>query len=300
MENTPTQLHFSPGRMWTIGRNTMTEVIRQKFFYILVIFAIVVLMSSVYLSQFSSLEIDRAKFIKDFGLAAITVFGAIIAMVGTSQLLPLELENRTIYPILAKPVFRGEFLLGKYAGMAMLLLLTVVLMGLIFTGLLFYTEHQLVKAAMAGGGPTPEISAQEAARQAVQQILKQTRDPDLVKAVVLIYFKVLMVSAITLLISTFATSVIFSVVASTMVYICGHLEAAARQTWLGDQAIMSKLMLLIITFFVPDLNAFNVADAVVVGQGVPWNYVCKTVGYGAFYSGVALLVAHFIFQEKEI
>jgi ABC-2 type transport system permease protein len=110
----PSRLFFSFPRIWTIAGNTMTEIIRQKFFYILVLFSAVVLLSSSYLSQFSTLDIDRVKFVKDFSLAGIKLFGIVIAIVGTSQLLPLELENRTIYPILAKPVFRGEFLLGKF------------------------------------------------------------------------------------------------------------------------------------------------------------------------------------------
>ena len=279
----------------------MTEVIRQKFFYILVIFGIVVLSSSRFFSQFSSVE--QIKFIKDFSLAAITVFGALIAIVGTAQLLPLELENRTIYPVLAKPVFRAEFLLGKYLGMATLLLLTVILMAVIFGGLLFYTERQLTESVLQGATHATEVSPQET----VGQIFKQTRDPNLLKAVTLIYFKVAMVSAISMFISTFASSVIFNVIATAMIYICGHLEGTARQAWLGGQKLMeggqaaaSKITLLIITSLVPDLNAFNIADAVVIGQIVPWAYVIQTVSYGFFYSAIALWIAYMIFQEREI
>jgi len=296
MERPPTRLFFSPGRLWTIAKNTMTEVIRQKFFYILVIFAVVVLLSSLFLSQFSSIDIDHVKFIKDFGLGTIKIFGVVIAIVGTAQLLPLELENRTIYPILAKPVFRVEFLLGKYVGMIALLLLTVMLMGLIFGGLLFYKEHQLAAEAVTGQGLALGITPQEA----IQQIHKQTRDPGLLKAIVLIYFQFVVVSAISLLIATFATSVIFNVISTVIIYICGHLEGVARQSWLGDPSPLAKIMLLVITFFVPDLDAFNVVDAVVVGQMVPMELVVKTIGYGVFYSSVVLLVAYLIFQEKEI
>ncbi len=288
----PPRLFFSPVRLWTIGRNTMTEIIRQKFFYILVIFGIAVLASSRFFSQFSSEE--QIKFIKDFSLAAITVFSALIAMVGTAEMLPLELDNRTIYPILAKPVFRSEFLMGKFFGMVALLLLTILLMSMIFGGLLFYTEHQLVQAAATGqgGGVTPQ--------EAIHQILRQTRDVNLLKGIFLIFVKSLMVCSISLLISTFATSVIFNVIASVMIYICGHLEGVARQGLLGDQSFGARSLLLVITFFIPDLNAFNVADAVVLGQHVSTAFVLKTAGYGLFYSAVTLIVALLIFQEKEI
>jgi len=297
MEQRPKRLFFSLGRMWTIAENTITEVIRQKFFYILLIFAIVVLLSSVFFSQFSSIEIDRVKFLKDFGLGAIKIFGVVIAMVGAAQLLPMELENRTIYPILAKPVFRGEFLLGKYVGMIVLLLLTTVLMSFIFGGVLLYTEHQLIaEGAAAGQSAGLGVTSEEA----VRQVIKQTRDPSLIKAIGLIYVQFTIVCAISLLIATFATSVIFNVITTVIIYICGHLEGVARQSWLGDPSPVAKFMLLVITFFVPDLDAFNIVDAVVLGQAVPMELALKTMGYGVFYSAVVLGVACLIFQEKEI
>lgn len=305
MKKKPEQLFFSLNRLWTIAQNTMTEVIRQKFFYILVIFGITVLVLSKVFIQFSSTE--QIKFIKDFGLAAITMFGAMIAIVSTAQLLPMELENRTIYPILAKPVFRAEFLFGKYLGMTVLLLFTVLLMSFIFFGLLFYMESQFIQAALSASESIPGMRPEEAARQVTQQVLKQTRDPNLIKAIILVFFKVEMVSAISLLISTFATSVIFNVIASIMIYISGHLESAARESLLGGnslldtgQAFFSKITLWIITFFVPDLNAFNKADDLVVGKIIPWDYVFHTIGYGLFYSAGVLLIAYFIFEEKEI
>ena len=279
----------------------MTEVIRQKFFYILVIFGITVLVLSKVFVQFSSTE--QIKFVKDFGLAAITMFGAMIAIVSTAQLLPMELENRTIYPILAKPVFRAEFLFGKYLGMTLLLLFTVLLMSFIFFGLLFYMESQFIQAALSGPEYIPGMSAQEI----TQQIHKQTRDPNLMKGILLIFFKVEIVSALSLLISTFATSVIFNVITSIMIYISGHLESAARESLLGGnslldtgQAFFSKATLWIITFFVPDLNAFNKSDDIVAGKIIPWDYVFHTISYGLFYSAGILLIAYFIFEEKEI
>ncbi|NUN93142.1 MAG: ABC transporter permease subunit [Verrucomicrobiae bacterium] len=295
MKTSTPRLGFSFGRLWTIGRNTMTEVIRQKFFYILLVFGLVVIASSRFFAQFSSVE--QIKFIKDFSLAAMTVFGALIAMVGTAELLPLELENRTIYPILAKPVHRTEFLLGKFAGMAMLLLLTILLMSLIFEGLLLSTEHQLLaSAAASASAPGAEVSAQEIA----DQILHQTRDPALLKAIFLIGIKALIVCAISLLISTFATSVIFNVISSVIIYICGHLEAGARQASLGDQSPIVRGLMLVVAFFVPDLSAFNLADAVVLGQHIPLRLVANTAAYGIFYAAIALALAILIFQEKEI
>jgi len=276
----------------------MTEVIRQKFFYILLLFGIVVLCTAIYFSQITvSTPAEQVKFIKDFGLAAIMIFASLIAIVGTAQLLPLELDNRTIYPILAKPVYRAEFLLGKFAGMAVLLFLTIVLMSGIFTGVLLYAEHYFKQAVVAD----PTVPMDATTQDLVSMLVRQIHDVNLVKAVALTYFKVVIVCAISLLISTFATSVIFNVIASFMVYICGHLESTARHAWVGgQQPAWTKFMLLIITFFVPDLNAFDVADAVINGQPLPMEYMMRTIGYGLFYATVVLVAAYVIFQEKEI
>jgi ABC-type transport system involved in multi-copper enzyme maturation permease subunit len=74
----------------------------------------------------------------------------------------------------------------------------------------------------------------------------------------------------------------------------------ARQSLQGDPSWGSKAMLLLITFFIPDLSAFNISDAIVVGDPVAWNYVWKTVGYACFYTLITLVVAYLIFEEKEI
>src|ERR1700693_3445858 len=91
---------FSPGRVATIAENTFIEAVRQKVFYILLLFALVMIASAGFFAQFSFGE--QLKFVKDFCLGAISVFGTLIAIVGTALLLPNEVENRTIYTILAK------------------------------------------------------------------------------------------------------------------------------------------------------------------------------------------------------
>ena len=108
-------------RILTIGRNTLLESVRQKVLNVLLIFAVVLVGASIWFSDVATPELDQAglfdaqiKFVKDAGCGAIGVFGFFIALLSTAQLIPQELHNRTIYTILAKPVRRGEFLLGKF------------------------------------------------------------------------------------------------------------------------------------------------------------------------------------------
>jgi len=123
-------------RILIIARNTLTEAVRQKVLNVLLIFGLVLICSSVTVSQLATPDIDAAglfseqiKFVKDFGCGAIGLFGFFIALLSTALLIPQELDKRTIYTILAKPVRRAEFLLGKFVGVVLLLALSVALMS---------------------------------------------------------------------------------------------------------------------------------------------------------------------------
>jgi ABC-type transport system involved in multi-copper enzyme maturation permease subunit len=134
-------------RIITIARNTLTEAVRQKVLNVLLIFSIVLVGCSIGFSQLSTPGLDSAgifdaqiKFVKDAGFGAIGLFGFFIALLSTAQLIPQELHNRTIYTILAKPVRRSEFLLGKFFGIVLLLTLCVTLMSLAFGVTLYWQE----------------------------------------------------------------------------------------------------------------------------------------------------------------
>ena len=96
---------------------------------------------------------------KDFCLGALSVFGTMIAIVGTALLLPNEVENRTIYTILAKPVRRFEFLLGKYMGSVLLILVSLLLMSLMFGAALVFKEQRLVSRHVGGGAERDQTSS---------------------------------------------------------------------------------------------------------------------------------------------
>ena len=103
---------FSAHRVSVIAVNTLTEAVRQKVFILFLLIGLVFIASAIFFAHFSFGE--QMKFIKDTCLGVISVISTLIAIVGTAQLLPSEVENRTIYTILAKPVRRFEFLLGKF------------------------------------------------------------------------------------------------------------------------------------------------------------------------------------------
>ena len=149
---------FSPSRIVTIGRNTFTELVRQKVFYFLLIFALIVIGNSAFLAKFSFQE--EFQMLKDVALGAMSVFLCLLAILATAMLLPRDLEDRTIFTILSKPVPRYEYLLGKLFGVVILLTLSTLIMGVLFLGVLLLREQNaLMETHRSLSGSPQELAA---------------------------------------------------------------------------------------------------------------------------------------------
>ena len=173
---------FSLKRINVIGVNTLTEAVRQKVFIFLLVIGLVFIALAIFFSQYNLGEQEQMKVIKDTCLGVISVISTLIAIVGTAQLLPSEVENRTIYTILAKPVRRFEFLLGKFYGSVLLLVLSMVAMSLMFGAVLWIKEQGMIRElSQTYLGETH--AATEQANQQIQQIKVATFDLNLLKAV---------------------------------------------------------------------------------------------------------------------
>jgi hypothetical protein len=220
----------------------------------------------------------------------LSIFGTLIAIVGTAQMLPAELDNRTIYTTLAKPVRRLEFLLGKYFGSVLLILLTVVVMSLLVALVLVFKEQRLVADTLSAvrGVRSPEVE------DAIRQIRHDAFDPDIIKGVLLIFMKLSLLASITLLFSTFSTSMVFNVVTAFMAFFAGHLRATPGEVWSQHTAVIWLLAI------IPDLSAFNVADDIILGNAIAWSHVNEVALYGLVRIVLILAAAHFIFSKREI
>jgi ABC-type Na+ efflux pump permease subunit len=283
---------FSMRRVWTIAVNTFTEAVRQKVFNILLVFALVVIACALFFRQFDFGE--EFKFVKDFCLGAMSVFGTCIAIVGTSMLLPNEVEHRTIYTILSKPVRRFEFLLGKYLGSIQLVLVSTVLMAVMFAAVLFVMMGVSERKALLEANQTAPGSIPTEVQETIKQIRAAALDPDIVKGILLIFVKLCVLAGVTLLVSTFSTSMVFNVVVTFMIFIAGHLVGNAKEIW-GHIGLVSWLLAI-----VPDLGAFNIADDIVLGNVIPWIHVAQVGVYGLVYAACVVAAAHFIFENREI
>src|SRR5205814_7092672 len=133
---------FSFARINAITVNTLTELTRLRVFYVLLVFALLLICSPIFMAQFSFQH--EFQILKDVSLGAISIFTSLLAIVATARLLPQDLEDRTVYTILAKPVPRFEYVLGKIAGVLLLLAISTLLMSAAFLLVLYLREQAVI------------------------------------------------------------------------------------------------------------------------------------------------------------
>lgn len=284
---------FSWGRIGAIASNTLLEVIRLKVFYLLLLFAMLMIGSSLFMVKLTFQE--QFQMLKDVSLGAMSIFGWELAVLATAMVLPKDLEDRTLYTILAKPVPRFEYLLGKLLGLIALLAIATLLMTGLFLLVLFVRE-QTVLAETARSLPPAQVPA------ALEEIRRSTFNINLVPGIVSIFLKSALCASLTLFISTFSSSWIFTVLVSHLVYVIGHLQGIARQYWLEEQipSVATKIFLAVVALFFPDLQLFSLVDDIAVGTAVPTLLFWKTFGLGLMYTVIYLLGGYFMFAKREL
>src|SRR5438876_4654310 len=287
---------FSPSRIYAITTNTVTELTRLKVFYVLLVFALVLIGSSIFMAQFSFQQ--EFQILKDVSLGAISIFTSLLAIVATARLLPQDMEDRTVYTILAKPVPRLEYVLGKIAGILLLLAISTLVMGAAFLLVLYMREQAIAHATLRqmSGAPPDQIA------DALRIIRSSAFNIDVLPGIVVIYLKACLLAALTLFVSTFATSNIFTIVVMAFIYFIAHLQATAREYWLQEHGsgLITRVFLAVVALFFPDLQAFNLVDDIVAGTAISLTLFAKTALLGIFYTTIYTLLATFVFYGKEL
>jgi len=250
-------------KVYSIALNTFKEVIRDKIFYSLVFFALLMLGTSVLLSTLTLGE--RTKIIEDISLAGVSFFGVVISIFVGIGLVYKELEKKTIYTIISKPIKRYQFLLGKYLGLALTLLVYVSVMSACILLVLY-----LSNGIWAGS---------------------------LMPAVLMTYFEFLIITAAALLFSTFSTPTL-SATYTLAIYIIGHLTGDLKglAAKIGQPVI--KKVIEILYYGLPNLENFNIKGQVVHGVSLPPGYYVMAVSYGLLYAAGILAVAVMVFQRR--
>ncbi len=287
---------FSLSRVLAITGNTFTELVRLKIFYFLLLFALLLIGNSVFMASLSFQQ--EFQVLKDVSLGAMSIFTSLLAIVATAQLLPRDVEDRTIYTILAKPVRRYEYLLGKLAGVLLLLALSLLAMSAVFLAVLFIREHILINATLRETAGLRPAQVEEA----VRGLRASAFNANLLPGIAIIYLKASLLASLTLFVSTFATSNIFTIVVMVCIYFIGHLQSTAREYWLQEHGggWLAKTFLALVTLAFPDLQLFNLIDDIVAGTAIPTALFAQTAVLGCVYTSIYFFFAWVAFHRKEL
>ena len=252
------------GRVTAIALNTFREAIRNRILYLLLIFAVAMISFAQILSLMT--VGSEEKIVKDFGLASIDLFGVLTAVFIGVGLVSREIERRTVYTLLAKPIHRHEFVLGKFAGLTLTLLVNTAVMSLWFFAIL---------------------------------AAKGMFDPALALAVLLLFLQFVLITAIAVLFSCLSSPILSSVMTLAF-YVVGHLLWSLdllkrRVVSETGRALCDALYLLL-----PNLGNFDVKGEVVHGVPVPATTVAYAALYLLLYGGAVLVGACAVFRRKEL
>jgi ABC-type transport system involved in multi-copper enzyme maturation permease subunit len=275
-------LRFSFDRTGVIARNTLLEAIRQKLFNFVLLISVGMIASSQFFREFN-FGSSELKFITDFGFGAMTFFGSILAIVATAQLFFSEIENRTALTILAKPVFRSEFIFGKLGGVLGVLGIFILLMTISLAGVLWWREGALMAT-------DPEAFVDG----------RLVLYGDLVIFGVLQWLKFGVLAAITMVIASFSNTNLYSVAMGFFVLIICHLQYLARDAWSNLEFLPAQVAVWLLGVIFPNFQLFNVGDQVAIGAPIPFELAGRIGLYGLIYLVALSALAIYTFRKREI
>ncbi|MEM0969955.1 MAG: hypothetical protein AAGJ31_11430, partial [Verrucomicrobiota bacterium] len=284
------------------AQNTMIQLVRMKVFYFLILFVVLVLVVAAAGLAWNPLEHVQA--IKRWSFGAMYLFTMIYSISATALLLPRDLEDRTLYTILSKPVQRIEYLAGRLLGVFAingLALLAMFLIMAILVSLNMGSVESHFLREFQQDAQSELVTQEEAARQ-MEKARSFGVTSSLVGALWSMFLKAGVISAVTLFVSTFASSTLFTIVASALMIFIGHFHQMATSYWTyemgGNWLALGVSKLLVILF--PNFGLFDVVDEVIQGTVLLGGQMLQITAFGLFYIFLFLLLAQLIFYDKEL
>ncbi len=250
--------------MLNIAINTFREVTRNKFLYLIVIFAVLFILFS--LSLWALSLGNSEKVIVDFGLAMIEIFWLLGVLFVGSQLLFNEIEWKTIFLILSKPLKRADFILGKFFGFSATILLIVLLQSFVFFWLLL-----------------------------IQWI---SIDGLIISALVFTFLKLEILLAIVLFFSTFMSTML-TIISSFLIYFISHSMTLILDMVMKTKNIFAIYAAKIFALIFPPLEAMNIKDYIWSFRDFSALYIFSNIWYSLLYIGCIMIFTVCIFNRKK-
>ena len=252
-------------RIWIIAKMSLLENSRKQVFHVLCLLMLTVIVGSTLLSFLT--EGVKLKILKDLCMTCVLFGGAVISIALASSGIPSDVEMRTIYPIIARPVTRFQYIAGKYLGTLLTVTMGVLAMSAVF-GILI----------LSYGG----------------------FDTFLFTATLFTLLETAILAAIATALSTVATPALTSVV-TFLVYICGSIKMGYFGEMIGKTGNgLPKIAYSIIYHILPNLECFNLKTALVHHDPVPITYLVQVALYGVCYIAFVLFLGSIAFSRKEV
>ena len=247
-----------------VAQNTFRETVRDKILYNLVFFALLLIGASVLLGSLTIGE--QSRIINDVGLAAINLVGVIMAIFVGIGLVSKEIERRTIYTILARPITRTQFVLGKYCGLVFIGGLNIAIMFAMFLSTIWLSGNSIFGS--------------------------------LFQAVELMWVEVLLVTALAMFFSTFSSPTL-SAIMTLGFYVIGHLTGDLKGIAAKTKNPLTESIMTVLYYVCPNLEWLNIKGQAASGVPVSVEYQVAATAYGLLYAGLLLFGACRIFERRD-
>jgi ABC-type transport system involved in multi-copper enzyme maturation permease subunit len=254
-------------RIAYIASNTFREAVRDRVLYNLIAFALLLSGAAILVGQIS-IEIEKLVVI-NLGLTAVSLFGVVIAIFIGIGLVSKEIEKRTLYTVLSRPVRRWEFIVGKFFGLAGTLVVNTFFMAIGVFAALFYVSHKFVRA-----------------------------DALIIVALYFIILEFLIVCSLALLFSSFSSPLLSAVFAFSL-FVIGSFAEDLRN-FAGMATGVTHWLVTGAAYLVPNFSAFNVITSIAHEQPVAGQLILQNTLYALFYATMALSGAVLIFERRDL
>ncbi|MBI5693750.1 MAG: ABC transporter permease subunit [Verrucomicrobia bacterium] len=275
-------VRFSLARVGLIAGNTVREAARQRLFNLFVVLALMLVLGARWFRDFS-FGAPELRFLADCGFGAMAFFGSALTITATAQLFFSEIENRTALTLLAKPVWRAEFIVGKLVGVAGLTLLFCGLLTVLLAAVLWTREGALMQEFPDNFAQGRVVSYAMVAGAGAMQ-----------------WLKLLILGALVLLVASFAQTQTFAIVTGFLVLVICHLQHLALAAYERSGSLFGMTASAAIAWMFPNFQVFAWADSLAAADFPGWGQVARVVSYGLGYVGLGTALAVFCFRKREI
>lgn len=252
-------------RIFTIALNTKREIVRDKVLYTILGLGAIAILGIKLIAPLALGE--EVRLIRDFGLSMISMMGILITIFISTRMVYDEIQRKTIYTIIPKSLRRWEFIIGKYLGFVLAIMIVVLALGMVFICYML--------------------------------ILGLPFNSNILLAIVLQIIELLLVSAIAILFSTF-TSPIGSGIFTFALYFIGHFTTDILLLGELTRSEMIKKVSSVIFYILPNLSYFNIRSEVVHNLPIDLHFVLFSVIYGLAYTIILLSISVLFFEKKDL